>query len=380
MGISRPCALVFVTTLASVLPAAGSRGGGLTPEEFRSQSLGITAGGVMASPDSRAQLALTLTNKTDRALWLVVRFAPPAPDHACEETQRLEAKGEGLFTCAQEALVADVDYPITIGVFGDSGLTEPIETNATHMRFGKKGVKRLEEWIQATRLPQTYENVILKDKVGMGTLFGNFANAGGKLVVAPEGLEHITKKRTVKVPAAQLRGVDVQGLGERAWVRVDYEDAGAMKTLVLQGSAIRGQGPEILDMINTSIQALLSRREKPPVTAAVVVGSAADATLQADIRTAVLKLEAGADSNCEVKLQSAEPGTADRSARYAKMSAEDRKGIDDALRSDRLRIETWRGTSCDAPVAYEVWLVRSADGGTDISATRLEPEVPPANR
>ena len=153
-----------------------------------------------------------------------------------------------------------------------------------------------------------------------------------------------------------------------------------MKTLMLQGSSARGQGPDVVDKINASIQTLLTRREKPPATAAAVVGSAADATLQADIRTAVLKLEAGADSNCEVKLQSAEPGTAARSARYAKMSPEERKGIDDALLGDRLRIETWRGTSCGAPVAYEVWLLRSPDGGTDISTTRLETEGQPASR
>jgi len=380
MGISRPHALVFVTALASVLPAAASRGGRATPDDFHSQSVGITAGGVIAGPDSRAKLVLTLANKTDRALWLVVRFAPPPPNQACEETQRLEPKQDGHFTCAQDSLVADVDYPVTIAVFGDSGLTEAMETNATHMRFGKKDVKRLGEWLQATRLPQTYENVILKDKVGLGTLFGNLGSAGGRLVVAPEGLEHVTKNRTVKVAAPQIRGVAVQGVGERAWVRVEYEDAGVMKTLVLQGSAAKGQGPQVLDQINASIQTLLSHREKSPASAAVVVGSAADATLQADIRTALLKLEARAGSNCEVKLHSAEPGTADRSARYAKMSPEDRKGMDDAFQGDRLRIETWRGTSCGAPVAYEVWLLRSADGGTDISATRLETEGTPANR
>jgi len=380
MGISRPCTLAFVTALASVIPAAASRGGGLSPDDFHSKSVGINFGGVMASPDSRAQLTLTLANKTDRALWLVVRFAPPPPDRACEETQRLEPKSEHQFTCAQDSLVADVDYPITIAVFGDSGLTEAIETNATHMRFGKKEVKLLGEWLQATRLPQTYEHVILKDKVGVGTaMFGTLGNAGGRLVVAPDGLEHVTKKRTVKVAAAQLRGVDVQALGQSSWVVVEYEDAGAMKTLLLQGSSARW-GPDVLDKINASIQTLLTRREKPPATAAAVVGSAADATLQADIRTAVLKLEAGADSNCEVKLQSAEPGTAARSARYAKMSPQERKGIDDALQGDRLRIETWRGTSCGAPVAYEVWMLRSPDGGTDISTTRLETEGQPANR
>src|SRR6185503_20007637 len=103
-------------------------------------------------------------------------------------------------------------------------------------------------------------------------MFGTLGNAGGRLVVAPDGLEHVTKKRTVKVAAAQLRGVDVQALGQSSWVVVDYEEAGAMKTLMLQGSSARGQGPDVVDKINASIQTLLTRREKPPATAAAVVG------------------------------------------------------------------------------------------------------------
>ena len=101
-------------------------------------------------------------------------------------------------------------------------------------------------------------------------------------------------------------------------------------------------------------------------------GTAADSSLQSDIRAALQKVEAGTGSGCELKLESAEAGTPAGSKRYADLSPESRKTIDDALQGERMRSEIWRGTSCGTPVAYEVWLLRSPDGGTDISATRLD--------
>jgi hypothetical protein len=225
--------------------------------------------------------------------------------------------------------------------------------------------------------PKTYESIVLReDKVGLGTvMLGAFAKGGGRLVVTPDGLEHVTKKKTVKVAAAQVRGVAVQSVGQGAmadWVVVDYEDAGTPKKLMLQGSAFKGEGSAVVPKVQASLRAMF----RPPGTTGSSPGSlpgtAADASLQSDIRAALQKVEAGSGSGCQLKMDSAEASTPSGSKRYADLSLESRKTIDDALQGERMRFEIWRGTSCGTPVAYEVWLLRSPDGGTDISATRLE--------
>jgi hypothetical protein len=343
---------------------------------FESQFLEITMGGIVMSPDVKPELRLHLANKSQRTLWVAVRFEPPAPNAACEQSHQIDTKQEGQFTCALESLVAEADHAATVKVFGDSGMTEQLETTSTSMRPKKKEVEAMQEWLEATRLPKTYESILLReDKVGLGTMMmGAFASGGGRLVVTPDGLEHVTKKKTVKVSAAQVRHVQVQSLGQGVnadWVVVDYEDAGTPKKLMLQGSVLKG-GPAVLPRVQASLQAMLRRPGTTASSPGSVPGTAADASLQADIRATLQKLEAGTGSDCQLKLESAEASTPGRSKRYTDLSPESKKTIDDALQGDRMRFEIWRGTSCGVAVAYEVWLLRSPDGGTDVSATRLD--------
>jgi hypothetical protein len=251
-------------TLPTMTPAlASDRGFAPSAKEFTSQSLEITFGSI-AAISGRPQLMLNLRNKTDRALWLRVAFQPPAPNLSCTQIQHAEPKQQVDFTCAQDSIISDTDYPIAITVFADSAESDTVENNSTHMRFGKKDVKAFQRLTEAGLLPKTYEDVVLKEKLGMGAaLFGSMGN-GGTLTVKTDGLEWTTKKRTVTVALDQLRDVAVRQLGHRpsdAWVVVDYDDGGNSKILAFQGSAFRGAGPEMIDQLHASIAELLGRRK-----------------------------------------------------------------------------------------------------------------------
>lgn len=107
-----------------------------------------------------------------------------------------------------------------------------------------------------------------------------------------------------------------------------------------------------------------------------VPGSAADSHLQADIRAALDRLEGNARPDCALRVQAAESCPIGQSVRYARMSEDEKKSLERALRQDLLHVETWHATSCGEPVDYEVLLLRSPQGGTDIMAERLETGQP----
>jgi len=136
--------------------------------------------GERVASDVRARIGLTLSNKTRRAFWLAVRLTPPSPGEPCPMgIARLEPKEEVEFRCTQEALVAEVDYPIDIHVFADSALTDTLEQSATRLRFDKNTVKWFEERLafrrqelEADKLPKLDEQVALKQRLGLGVVLG----------------------------------------------------------------------------------------------------------------------------------------------------------------------------------------------------------------
>jgi hypothetical protein len=254
-----------LASAAAYTQASGAKGFRPSGGEFRSPNVDITQGSVIATSGSRLGLILSILNKTDRTLWLTVRFEPPAPSLTCAETRRVDPKQEASFTCAQDTIVADADYPIAITCLADSALHDTVEANSTRMRFGKKDVKAFQEWLEAAKLPKTYENIVMKEKLGLGTaMFGALGpDNGGTVTVAPDGVEYRDKKRTIVVSAGQIRGVAVRSLGQREidqFVVVDYDEAGAAKILAFRGSMYRGDAADLPRLL-ASLQALYAQRD-----------------------------------------------------------------------------------------------------------------------
>ena len=128
----------------------------------------------------KPSIGLTFSNKTRRALWMVVRLTPPPPNPPCAQgVAYLEPKAEVEFRCTQEALVADADYPLDIIVFADSALTDTLEQNRTRLRFDRGTVRWLEERLafrrqelEADKLPKTDEHIRMGERRGFGVVIG----------------------------------------------------------------------------------------------------------------------------------------------------------------------------------------------------------------
>jgi hypothetical protein len=107
-----------------------------------------------------------------------------------------------------------------------------------------------------------------------------------------------------------------------------------------------------------------------------VPGTLADAELQTDIQLLLWKEESKQHRDCTHESSRAEPAPADSSSIIAAMLAGDSAAATSArnlLERSRdtgqtglVRLERWYVRSCDALTAYEVLLLASPGGGTDI--------------
>ena len=268
MRFRSPQLPVFVALLATAAPTQVSAQKEFRTDlkDFRAQSVDVKLASIMASPDVHPQLVLIFSNKTDRALWLGARFTLPPPNSGCEVIRPLLPAGkETSFFCALDTLLADVDYPIVITVFADSVRKDTVESSPTSMRFGRKDVSSFGDWLEAKRLPKTYENIVMRESFGIvGGLFGQLTLDNGTTIVKPDGIEYATKKRTVSIAVAQVRRVSVRRFRGKddIWLVVDYDDAGSGKILAFQPYAFKGQGNAVLDGLYSSLEALAERRER----------------------------------------------------------------------------------------------------------------------
>ncbi len=146
-------ACAFVLAVAGVALAAGDDALP-NPRHFRSQSIAITryflppvviepsrSSGATAS-EVRPGMGLTLQNRTDRPLWVLVHFAAPASTPVGDSVALVRPKREVAFTCAREKIVADVDYPVGIGVFADSAFADTVELAPMRLQFDAAAVAR----------------------------------------------------------------------------------------------------------------------------------------------------------------------------------------------------------------------------------------------
>ena len=103
-----------------------------------------------------------------------------------------------------------------------------------------------------------------------------------------------------------------------------------------------------------------------------VPGTSAYAPLQRDIRTHLWKITREAhDEKCAFEAVKAEPYGSEELSRVGK-SSPDSARLERKLRGEgKVQVEKWTVNCCGRLKEYEVLLIRSPNGGTDISAAEL---------
>jgi len=150
---------VWATVFLSVLIAgcAGLDVGGLKPtqEQFSSQWIDITMGGMMAAPGEDFALTLNLKNKSKQPVYVVVGFMTPDPSQRCEIAKQLDASQSALFSCPQKSVTPNINYPVDIAIYDDEGRTNLLESPKTKFYFSANDAKAFDE---LSRMLETEES------------------------------------------------------------------------------------------------------------------------------------------------------------------------------------------------------------------------------
>ncbi len=110
---------------------------------FASGWVEITIGGLMATENRTLALSLGLANKSNAALWVQVKIDTPDSDVACDSVQKLAVKSATLFSCPQDTIVAERDYPVYINVFTDENRSTLVEKSGTKFRFSEGVIQQM---------------------------------------------------------------------------------------------------------------------------------------------------------------------------------------------------------------------------------------------
>ena len=96
----------------------------------------------MATENRKLALSLGLVNKSNADVWVQVNIDTPDSDVACNSVKKLAVKGATLFSCPQDAIVAERVYPVYINVFTDEKQSKLVEKSGTRFRFSQSGIQQ----------------------------------------------------------------------------------------------------------------------------------------------------------------------------------------------------------------------------------------------
>lgn len=132
---------------------AGSGSTRPTADQFSSQWVSITMGGMMAFPETGPALALNLANKSNTTLDVTVSFKAPDHKQRCEVTKQINKNNSTLFQCPQTSITTNMDYPIAIVIhtLGELGEKQLVETSNTKFHFSEKDAKAFEQLRKALK-------------------------------------------------------------------------------------------------------------------------------------------------------------------------------------------------------------------------------------
>ncbi len=192
----------------------------------------LAAPGEPDSADRLPRLGVRLANRSERAVWVRVRFTPESPDLGCEVVRRLEPRQSGDFTCGPVLFRrTPAACPVAIVVFADSAASDKIDEFPARLRIDEGTIAQHgESWRpkepepNAVRLPKTFKEIQLAEHAVSP---GHWAGPSGTLVVSLAGLEFTSEERDFTLAASRLR---------RAWVLdkavlVEHDDAGGVRSL-----------------------------------------------------------------------------------------------------------------------------------------------------
>lgn len=100
----------------------------------------MLSGGLLASETGKPELGLTLANRSDRTLWLQVRFRTPAGLRDCLLTREVAAQAKSSYFCRQSRIQTDADYVVEIEAFSDIAQTRSVIRLTTRFRFDQDDV------------------------------------------------------------------------------------------------------------------------------------------------------------------------------------------------------------------------------------------------
>ena len=223
--------LLLAAAWIAVSPTAALAG-----KKFSSPYVDLVQANAMTPAGGRPSLVVFLANRTETTLWARVRFQSPPGVAACDSSRRLAPKGRALIGCPQDTLLADTDYAFTVSVYLDSTLARAQDENASSVRFRREDLKAFTELTGAMTLPQTYEHVVHREKLGLGAMMLQ-GGSGSRLVVTSDSLEYDAESGILRIAATQITAVKLSPGGSFGpWLVVQYVEAGENRLLALRPS------------------------------------------------------------------------------------------------------------------------------------------------
>ncbi len=138
-------------------------------EQFDSNFVDIEVGGIVMEVGGPPKLNLLLKNKYKTALSIEVQFLVPPPSEACVISKKIEPTKISYFRCSLKDVAAETDYPFTVSVYRDEGVSKLVEKKGTKLRFKNKSIERMKKLYALPKYPITFEGIILLKDAGMGT-------------------------------------------------------------------------------------------------------------------------------------------------------------------------------------------------------------------
>jgi len=225
-------------------------------KKFASPYVDLIQASAMTPAGGRPSLLVMLANRTGTTLWVRVRFQSPPGGAACDSSRRLAPRGQTLIGCPQDTLLAETDYPFTVSVYMDSTLARAQDENASTVRFRREDLEAFTELTGSMQLPQTYEHVVHRQKLGLGAMMMQ-GGAGGRLLVTADSLEYDDEKDVVRIAAKQITAVRLAPGGSFGpWLVVDYLDSGDKHLLALRPSPTNGSAS--IERMRGSIEQMAS--------------------------------------------------------------------------------------------------------------------------
>lgn len=318
--------------------------------DIRSKWIWIEQGGVFADEAGNFHLIQIIGNTSEQPLWLTVRQGEGQV--GCEVTSKIEPKKNATFQC-DVARMKPGKVPLTIAVFSDEARTQTLETLRDEMRFDRGDLRALTDFAAAQQLPIAYEGILFSEKLGAGAVLRQlFPHASGKLDISASAVEYSDAKRTVTIPTADLRAVQlIDAGGVVPWIVVTYQASGGMKRVGFQPLNHPTQVSRVVFSLEAAFRSVKDGSETIPGQ------TLADPGLRRDTVRTILENEKVVAPDC----------TSPKVVNTAIVEQPSNMVVKDGRAVQGGWSESWMIDRCGTQVAYGVSYTADPNGGTFIA-------------